>query len=357
MRVWWELARRSFSRYATYRAATLGGLVPNVAFGYLRAYVLLAVVAQAGPVGGFDEAAIVTYSFATQALIVPVAMFGGGGASIDLPERIKSGDVVVDLYRPLDLQGYWLAIDLGRAAHGLVTRSLLAFVAGLVAFDLVVPTGAVQMLGSALVVVLAVVVSFAWRYLLALVGFWLVDDRGLATVAGAAVNFFSGFLVPITFFPGWLEGIASALPFAAMVQLPVEVFVGLHDGPGIASVVAQQVAWLLLLGLAGRVVGALAVRKVVVQGGDDRVRAPWSRRPPPARRRARSGHRRLPVPWTPGRTALTVVMVVAGACIFGAIWVVTASATFWTVEGRQAANAVTYDGGGFLTQHPLPLYG
>lgn len=89
MRVWWELARRSFARYATYRAATLGGLVPNVAFGYLRAYVLLAVVAQAGPVGGFGEAAIVTYSFATQALIVPVAMFGGGGASIDLPERIK----------------------------------------------------------------------------------------------------------------------------------------------------------------------------------------------------------------------------------------------------------------------------
>ncbi len=49
-------------------------------------------------------------------------------------------------------------------------------------------------------------------------------------------------------------------------------------------------------------------------------------------------------------------MVVAGAVIAGAIWVTTAAATFWTVEGREAANAVTY-GGNALTQYPLPLYG
>ena len=64
----------------------------------------------------------------------------------------------------------------------------------------------------------------------------------------------------------------------------------------------------------------------------------------------------LEIEWTPSRCALLVATVVAGAVIAGSIWVTTASATFWTVEGREAANAVTY-GGATMIQHPLPLYG
>lgn len=267
MRVWWELSRRSFRRHATYRAATLGGLVPNVAFGYLRAYILLAVVSQAGTVGGFDRADVVTYSFATQALIVPIAIFGGGGSSIDLGERIKTGDVVTDLYRPIDFQGYWLAQDLGRAAHGFLARGVASFCAGFVAFRLVVPGTVAEVAAVAVTLVLAVLVSFAWRYLIALAGFWLIDDRGLTTLAGVLAQFLSGFLVPVTFFPGWLQGVAAASPFPSMVQLPVDVFLGRADAAGLAEVVATQVAWLVVLLLTGRAVGSLALRKVVVQGG------------------------------------------------------------------------------------------
>ena len=266
-RVWWELSRRSFRRHATYRAATIGGLVPNVAFGYLRAYILLAVVAGAGTVGGFDAVDVVTYSFATQALIVPIGVFLGGGTSMDLGDRIKTGDVVTDLYRPLDFQGYWLAQDLGRAAHGLVTRGVASFCAGFVVFRLAVPGTVPEVAAAALTLLLAVLVSFAWRYLVALAGFWLIDDRGVTTLAGVLAMFLSGFLVPVTFFPGWLQAVAAASPFPAMVQLPVDVFLGHGRAGGLAGVVAVQLGWLVVLLAAGRAVGALALRKVVVQGG------------------------------------------------------------------------------------------
>lgn len=267
MRVWWELARRAFRRYSTYRAATIGGLIPNVAFGYLRAYVLLAVVAQAGPVGGFDGRDVVTYSFATQALIVPIAIFSAGGSSIDLAERIRTGDVVIDLYRPLDFQGYWLAQDLGRAAQGFLTRGLASFSAGLLAFTLVVPSTLPGVAAVAITLLLAVLVSFGFRYLVALGSFWLVDERGLTLLGGVLAMFLSGFLVPVTFFPGWLQGVAAASPFPAMVQLPVEVFLGQRDAGGVARVVAIQLGWFVALVAAGRALGATAIRKVVVQGG------------------------------------------------------------------------------------------
>ncbi|HEX5947073.1 MAG TPA: hypothetical protein VFY82_12380 [Acidimicrobiales bacterium] len=66
----WQVARRSFRRWSTYRAATVAGVVTNTVFGYLRAYVLVAVAAAGGgTVGGWDERTLVTFSFMTQALL------------------------------------------------------------------------------------------------------------------------------------------------------------------------------------------------------------------------------------------------------------------------------------------------
>jgi ABC-2 type transport system permease protein len=65
---------------------------------------------------------------------------------------------------------------------------------------------------------------------------------------------------------------------------------------------------------------------------------------------------RLPVAWTPARVAAVPLMLVSGAWIFGALWVLTAAWQFAVVDGKQAGNSVTY-GGGYLTQYPLSLFG
>jgi viologen exporter family transport system permease protein len=64
----------------------------------------------------------------------------------------------------------------------------------------------------------------------------------------------------------------------------------------------------------------------------------------------------LDVDWDPGRIAMTGVMVIAGALIFGAIWVAGATIAFWTIDAGEFTNAFTY-GGNFLTQYPISIYG
>jgi ABC-2 type transport system permease protein len=64
----------------------------------------------------------------------------------------------------------------------------------------------------------------------------------------------------------------------------------------------------------------------------------------------------LPVTWTPGRVATVPFMLVCGAWIFAALWVLTTTWQFAVVDGKQAGNSVTY-GGGYLTQYPLSLFG
>src|SRR5262245_27521780 len=120
-----EIARRSFRRFSSYRAATACGVVTNAMFGFLRAYVLVAVVATRDEVGGLDQRQMVTYVFVGQALIAAVGTFN----ELELGERIRSGDVVMDLYRPVHVERYWLAHDLGRATFQFLGRGLLSFAA------------------------------------------------------------------------------------------------------------------------------------------------------------------------------------------------------------------------------------
>jgi ABC-2 type transport system permease protein len=62
------------------------------------------------------------------------------------------------------------------------------------------------------------------------------------------------------------------------------------------------------------------------------------------------------VPPTAGRLLLLAVTPIAGAMIFGAVFVATATVAFWWIEAGEIANGLTYGGLNF-TQYPITIYG
>ncbi|MFG1613884.1 ABC transporter permease [Nonomuraea wenchangensis] len=241
--------------------AALAGAFTNSVFGILRAYILIALWQARPGLAGYDLTDAVTYCFVTQALIAPMQLFGGG---LGLPERIRSGDIALDLVRPAPLQLWTLAEDTGRAAYLFLVRGLPPMVVGAAVFGITLPAGAGQWAAFLAGLVLAVVVSFGWRYLVALSVCWLVDDRGVAVLSLVLSTFFSGLMLPLRIFPGALGDLAAALPWAAMVQVPTDLYLG--AAPVLPSLAFQAFWAVVLLGL-----GALATRairhKVVIQGG------------------------------------------------------------------------------------------
>jgi ABC-2 type transport system permease protein len=262
VRLYVEVARRTYARTSTYRRATVAGVFTNTVFGFLLAYVLRAVYEERALVGSFDVIDAVTFTFVAQGLLMPLGLF----STTEIAERIKTGDVIVDLQRPYDHQAWWAAVEYGKAGFFLLFRGIPPFVAGAVVFHLRLPPPPtfVAFLGA---VGLAIGISFAWRYLLQLTAFWLLDVRGPNQLGLLTAHFLCGAYVPIVFFPAWLETIARLLPFAWMLQVPIEVWLGEHRGADLVGVYAAQIAWLLALVAIGRVVLHRAVRRVVVQGG------------------------------------------------------------------------------------------
>lgn len=262
MRLYFEVARRTFARTSTYRSATVAGVFTNTVFGFLLAYVLLAVFRQRPEVGGFAAADAVTFTFVAQGLLMPLGLF----STTEIADRITTGDVVVDLQRPYDHQGWWAAVQYGQAAFYVLFRGVPPFLAGAVVFDLDVPSPP-DALVFAVSLVLAVGVSFGWRYLLQMTAFWVIDVRGPNQLGMLTAHFLCGAFLPIVFFPGWLEAVCRALPFASMLQHPIELWLGTRAGWGVLGILVLQVVWLVALVALGRVVLARAVRRVVVQGG------------------------------------------------------------------------------------------
>jgi ABC-2 type transport system permease protein len=259
------VAWRSLRRHATYRAASAAGAFTNTIFGFIRAYILIALWTQRPQIGGYDVTAAVTFCFLGQSLIAAVGAFLPT-VSAELSERIRNGDIAIDLFRPADFQGWWLSHELGRAVHALVFRGLPPLLIGAFFFEFTWPSGW-RIVAVALSVALAIVVSFGIRYLVTLTAFWLLDDAGPSSIAMLAGTFLSGLLIPLVLLPGWLGTVARSTPWAATIQSPSDIWLGVYGGAGVLAVLGLQALWALVLLLTGRRLTERARRRVVVQGG------------------------------------------------------------------------------------------
>ncbi|MEU1052279.1 ABC-2 family transporter protein [Streptomyces sp. NPDC005876] len=262
-RLYVAVAAGGFRRYATYRAATAAGVFTNTVFGLILVYTYLALWDERPHLGGYDQAQAVTYVWVGQALLSTLAI-GGGGVEGELMERIRSGDIAVDLYRPADLQMWWLAADVGRSLFQLLGRGVVPFVFGAVFFPVALPGEPGRWAGFLAAVLLGMVVGYGLRFLVALSAFWLLDGAGVAQMASIAGLFCSGLLLPLNVFPGALGEVVRLLPWSSLLQGPADVLLGEADP---VRVLAFQAGWAVLLLAAGRSAQRAATRRVVVQGG------------------------------------------------------------------------------------------
>ena len=263
MRVYLAALRMSYRRERQYGTANLAGLVTNAFFGVLRSYVFIALFQARPTVEGYYLRDALTYVWLTQALIMPVYLWGW----TEIALTIRTGDVVGDLSKPFNYFGFWLSCDLGRAAYHILYRWLPTMALGLALFHTRLPRDPATWPIFALSLLLAIVIGFCLRFMINVGAFWTTDVRGIMGMTLLFVNFLSGFLVPLEFFPPALRAVAEALPFAGMVSIPMNVFLERAQGAALLALLAKQLLWAAVFVLAAQLLMGAATRKLVVQGG------------------------------------------------------------------------------------------
>lgn len=263
MRLIAELAKRSFQRQLTYRAATFAGLATNFFFGMLRVAVMIALFGTRGEVNGYSLRDAITFTGLTQSLIGFLSLFGW----YDLMNSIYTGAVACDLLKPMGFFRYWLAQDLGRALAQLLLRGLPMMVAYAVLIGISYPSGYEYSAVLVLSLILAWMLSFSWRFLVNLSGFWTPDARAIGRFGFVLLYFVTGFLMPLRFFPDWFIRLCDFTPFPHMVNTVIEVYLGVLEGPELTLALIKQMGWVFLLILACQITMKAGIRRLVIQGG------------------------------------------------------------------------------------------
>ncbi len=263
MRLFWEIARRSFRRHLTYRAAAIAGLITNFGFGWLRVSVLLALYDDRPVVEGITQTGLYAYVALTQAVITYLAIFGW----YDLMNSVHTGEVGSDLLKPMGYFQFWLAQDAGRALVALLLRGVVIMLLFSLVFPMTYPATFAEWLALGTAVILSWLVSFSYRFLISLAAFWTPNARGIGRFAYISAMFFSGFLMPLRLYPDWLQAVAQWTPFPHMLNTVVEIYLGILQGPALWQALLMQLVWAVGLAVLGQILLRTAVRRLVILGG------------------------------------------------------------------------------------------
>jgi viologen exporter family transport system permease protein len=271
MRPYLHIASTRFRTLLQYRGAALGGLFTQTFFGLTRIMILAAFYGAAVAPPGLPFADAVTYVWLGQAvlLLFPWSL------DPEVRDSVRTGHVVYELCRPIDLHGAWLARALaGRTAPVLLRAVPMFAVAGLLVpalgFDswrLPLPAGPLAGALWLASVAGAVLLSASLTVLIQISLFWTISGQGVPVLIGTFASILGGLIVPIAIFPDSLQPVLRALPFAGLLDHPARLYsgaLGIADAPW---VLAHQLGWSAICIASGRALLGHALRRVTLQGG------------------------------------------------------------------------------------------
>ncbi|MEI7668367.1 MAG: ABC-2 family transporter protein, partial [Erysipelotrichaceae bacterium] len=110
-------------------------------------------------------------------------------------------------------------------------------------------------------------ISFYANFIFANLVFYTDATFGMFQLNEAIVRIFSGSLIPLIFFPGWLKLIADFLPYGSIQYIPTMILMGRISGNEIGLRMLIQLAWVLSLALSAHLLWNHSLRRMKVHGG------------------------------------------------------------------------------------------
>ncbi len=256
-----EFAKKAFAREATYRMEVFTNVAGLLVRLYLMKAVWTSLYAQNAAPAGVPLHAILTYTVI--ALLMSLIL------ELDptrlIRDRVREGTIATDLMKPINLPLFFFSDGFGQMLlHAILIVPALLLALFIVHID--VPPPAV-LAAFALSFALGYIVNFLLNFLMNAIAFWTLETFALQLIVRWISDLLGGQIVPLIFFPGALQQIVLALPFAAVYSTPLLIYVGTITPAGYLAAFTLQLVWGVAFALLAVIIWRGALKRVVVQGG------------------------------------------------------------------------------------------
>ena len=179
--------------------------------------------------------------------------------------EIKSGEIANYLNKPYDYIIYKYAMSIGYAT----LKFFITFVIGSVIVFLMI--GEISFSFKAIpfvliTVILALTLHFTLMALMGVFAFWMEDAKSLHFIYQKLVFTIGGMLIPLSFFPAWLEKISIFLPFSYIAYFPAKLFV-MFDFKLFLQTILLQLLWILIFAGITYFLYSKYVKRLSINGG------------------------------------------------------------------------------------------
>ncbi len=267
MRKYLAFFRLRFSASLQYRAAALAGVVTQFVWGAMEILMFRAFYQTDPTAFPMSFHATASYVWMQQAFL---SLFMAWMMENEIFDAITGGNIAYELCRPINIYRMWFARSIAnRFAKALLRcMPILAVTVFLpTPYGLMLPANPAAFLLFFLTLFLGVGVTVAFCMLIYMVSFFTISSTGVRMVATSLVEFFSGAVIPLPFFPDGIRSFMELLPFASMQNVPLRIYSSDLAGTPMYRAIALQIFWLTALILTGELLNMLAMKKVTVQGG------------------------------------------------------------------------------------------
>ncbi len=160
---------------------------------------------------------------------------------------IREGGLVNYLLKPVSYYMMKLADELPwRSVQGFFGVCMFVILWLLFPHLISLPNNIFLIISSVLIIALAFILSFTFKMVLGLTAFWLTDFWGFQQVVEVTILVFAGFILPIEFFPKFLQTISFATPFPYIVYYPILSLQSKLSAAQIFHVMIFQIFWILI---------------------------------------------------------------------------------------------------------------
>lgn len=225
----------TYKEWSAYRTHSMVSILTGPLYFLVQYFIWSAVYKGSGTVNGMDFEATIRY-YAAIALIGYLTM---DFADWNLSMLVRTGKFLTFALRPIHHRYFALSQKVGHRFLGF----LFEFLPCLLIFQFIFRINLVpaNKFWSILSILLAFLMNFYVNYIMGLLSFWLVQSGGIRQVFGLIAQFFSGALIPLVFFPKWLQILQFILPFQYTSYVPAMVVTGQYSLGGITMPIPQIV--------------------------------------------------------------------------------------------------------------------
>lgn len=250
-----------------YRAAALAGMCTQVFFGFVYVSIYIAFYETGSGNLPMELSELVSYVWLGQSFFSLIYLWYKDKEIINM---IKSGNIAYELCRPQDLYFMWASKILGERLSNFALRILPVIVVALILpspYNLDLSITIVRLSLFIFVMFLSIILMTALVLLYHVICLITLDDKGIVNIFMVLSDVLSGMVIPIPFFPKFLQNISNILPFRYISDFPFRLYVGnISIEEGLIGIIIQ-IIWIVILVILGRLIVKKALKKAVIQGG------------------------------------------------------------------------------------------